>query len=117
MNQMEIVKEFSDKRNSLGLSLRDIARETGVSPSSLSRIQAGSFEKLSFDVLMRLRDWTGYSAVLSPNAVVSYEVDKLAGICEVIRADPKLDEVGKEYLCKLMTDAYDLALARSTGGM
>lgn len=46
---------FREKRKSLGLSLRDVAEETGVSPSTISRIENG--KPCEYDAVKYLNDF------------------------------------------------------------
>ena len=56
VNTMELGRSIRRKREEMGLSLRDVADETGVSASTLSRIENGT-GKPDADNIARLTDW------------------------------------------------------------
>lgn len=56
VNTAELGRSMRRKRQDLGLSLRDVAKETGVSASTLSRIENGT-GKPDADNIARLTTW------------------------------------------------------------
>src|SRR5256885_11732372 len=56
INTAELGRAISRRREELGLSLRDVADETGVSASTLSRIENGT-GKPDADNIARLTSW------------------------------------------------------------
>src|SRR5919197_4968555 len=56
VNTVELGRAIRRKREELGLSLRDVADETGVSASTLSRIENGT-GKPDADNIARLTAW------------------------------------------------------------
>src|SRR5438045_4695044 len=58
VNTVELGRSIRRKREQKGLSLRDVADETGVSASTLSRIENGT-GKPDADNIARLAAWLG----------------------------------------------------------
>src|SRR3712207_7175657 len=56
VNTVELGRAIRRKREEMGLSLRDVADETGVSASTLSRIENGT-GKPDADNIARLTGW------------------------------------------------------------
>ena len=81
VNTAELGSAIRRRREQHGLSLRDVADETGVSASTLSRIENGT-GKPDADNIARLAAWLdmpiervmhhGHRAATDPNPVVYY---------------------------------------------
>ncbi len=54
-NVMPSLLSFKERREKLKLSLRDVAKETGVSPATISRIERGN--ECDFGNAKALDDW------------------------------------------------------------
>jgi len=54
-NVMPSLLSFKERRGKLKLSLRDVAKETGVSPATISRIERGN--ECDFGNVKALDDW------------------------------------------------------------
>ena len=54
-NVMPSLLSFKERRAKLKLSLRDVAKETGVSPATISRIERGN--ECDFGNVKALDDW------------------------------------------------------------
>lgn len=54
-NVMPSLISFKERRTKLKLSLRDVAKETGVSPATISRIERGN--ECDFGNVKALDDW------------------------------------------------------------
>src|SRR5438309_3010521 len=100
VNTSELGDAVRRRREQQGLSLRDVAGETGVSASTLSRIENGT-GKPDADNIARLASWLdmpiervlhhGNRAASEPNPVVYYPHESTPEIVEAhLRADKNL---------------------------
>src|ERR1700754_4710569 len=100
VNTVELGRAIRRKREELGLSLRDVADETAVSASTLSRIENGT-GKPDADNIARLTSWlnvpmerilSGRSTpATSANPVVYFPHEPMPEIVEAhLRADKNL---------------------------
>src|SRR5438477_11825818 len=100
VNTSELGNAVRRRREEQGLSLRDVADKTGVSASTLSRIENGT-GKPDADNIARLASWLdmpiervmhhGHRSVSDPNPVVYYPHESTPEIVEVhLRADKHL---------------------------
>lgn len=103
----ELRENLTRERQAMGMSLREVSEQCGVSASTLSRIEQGKVGKsLDMDTIARVCEWLGRN--VDPNEQVVSETG-IDAICRVIRADPNLED--PEPLCELMRTAYE-SLAR-----
>ena len=118
VNTVELGRAIRRKREELGLSLRDVADETSVSASTLSRIENGT-GKPDADNIARLTGWlnmpmervmSGRTAVDGgdPSApVVYFPQEAMPDIVEAhLRADRNLTPDTAKALSELFRVAY-----------
>ena len=116
VNTAELGTAIRRRREEHGLSLRDVADETGVSASTLSRIENGT-GKPDADNIARLASWLdmpiervmhhGHRAASDPNPVVYYPHESTPEIVEAhLRADRQLTPQTAKALSELFRVAY-----------
>lgn len=114
INTVELGRAIKRRREELGLSLRDVADVTGVSASTLSRIENGT-GKPDADNIARLTGWLDMpiDRVMSKNAasdvepVIYYPHEATPEIVEAhLRADKKLTPETAKALSELFRVAY-----------
>ena len=116
VNTEELGRAIHRRRDELGLSLRDVANETGVSASTLSRIENGT-GKPDADNIARLASWldvpmerilSGRDPQASANSpVVYYPQEPTPEIVEAhLRADRNLSPETATALSELFRVAY-----------
>src|SRR4026209_2972290 len=116
VNTEELGRAIRRKRESLGLSLRDVADQTNVSASTLSRIENGT-GKPDADNIARLTTWLdvpleriltrGREDVNDAKAVVYYPHESTPEIVEAhLRADRNLSADTAKALSELFRVAY-----------
>ena len=116
VNTAELGSAIRRRREQHGLSLRDVADETGVSASTLSRIENGT-GKPDADNIARLAAWLdmpiervmhhGHRAASDPNPVVYYPHESTPEIVEAhLRADRQLSPQTAKALSELFRVAY-----------
>ena len=119
VNTVELGRAIRRKREELGLSLRDVADETGVSASTLSRIENGT-GKPDADNIARLTGWlnmpmervmSGRQTDADGNeaaaAVVYFPQEAMPDIVEAhLRADRNLTPDTAKALSELFRVAY-----------
>ena len=116
VNTVELGRAIRRKREELGLSLRDVADETKVSASTLSRIENGT-GKPDADNIARLTAWLEMpiERVMSgrdqsdgsPDAVVYFPQEPTPSIVEAhLRADRNLTPETARALSELFRVAY-----------
>ena len=116
VNTAELGSAIRRRREEHGLSLRDVADETGVSASTLSRIENGT-GKPDADNIARLASWLdmpiervmhhGHRAASDPNPVVYYPHESTPEIVEAhLRADRQLTPQTAKALSELFRVAY-----------
>jgi|SRR5687767_4215736 transcriptional regulator with XRE-family HTH domain len=116
VNTAELGSAIRRRREQHGLSLRDVADETGVSASTLSRIENGT-GKPDADNIARLASWLdmpiervmhhGHRAANDPNPVVYYPHESTPEIVEAhLRADRQLTPQTAKALSELFRVAY-----------
>ena len=117
VNTEELGRAVRRKRNEANLSLRDVADETGVSASTLSRIENGT-GKPDADNIARLTAWLDVpmERILSgrsneeqqQSAVVYYPRESTPEIVEAhLRADRNLNAETAAALSELFRVAYN----------
>jgi len=116
INTAELGSAIRRRREQRGLSLRDVADETGVSASTLSRIENGT-GKPDADNIARLAAWLdmpiervmhpGTRAANDPKPVVYYPHESTPEIIEAhLRADRHLTPQTAKALSELFRVAY-----------
>ena len=117
VNTEELGRAIRRRRDELGLSLRDVASETAVSASTLSRIENGT-GKPDADNIARLTSWLdvpmerilsgSHSHSDSSKAVVDYPQEPTPEIVEAhLRADRNLTPETAAALSELFRVAYN----------
>ncbi len=110
----QLGRAIKRRRQEIGMSLRDVADKTGVSASTLSRIENGT-GKPDADNIARLTDWLDMpiDRVMSKRtdneveAVVYYPHEPTPEIVEAhLRADKNLSEDTAKALSELFRVAY-----------
>ncbi len=111
----ELGKILKRRREELGLSLRDLSIETGISASTLSRIENG-VGKPDADNIARLADWLKMpldrilrkSKKDNLEAVIYYPSESTPEIVEAhLRADKNLSPETAKALAELFRVAYE----------
>jgi len=116
VNTEELGRAVKRRREELELSLRDVASETGVSASTLSRIENGT-GKPDADNIARLTSWLDvpmerilsgrHSQSAEAKAVVYYPQEPVPEIVEAhLRADRNLTPQTAAALSELFRVAY-----------
>jgi len=116
VNTVELGRAIRRKREELGLSLRDVADETGVSASTLSRIENGT-GKPDADNIARLTGWlqmpmervmgAGSADGAEEAPVVYFPHEATPDIVEAhLRADRNLNPETAKALSELFRVAY-----------
>lgn len=115
VNTVELGRAIRRKREEAGLSLRDVADETGVSASTLSRIENGT-GKPDADNIARLTNWLHMpmervmgtrAADGEESAVVYFPQEATPDIVEAhLRADRNLTPETAKALSELFRVAY-----------
>lgn len=116
VNTHELGRAIRRRREELALSLRDVANETGVSASTLSRIENGT-GKPDADNIARLTSWLDvpmerilggrHSESENSKAVVYYPQEPTPEIVEAhLRADRNLTPETAAALSELFRVAY-----------
>lgn len=115
INTVELGRAIKRRREELELSLRDVADVTGVSASTLSRIENGT-GKPDADNIARLTSWLDMpiNRVMSKNSasaevepVIYYPHEATPEIVEAhLRADKKLTPETAKALSELFRVAY-----------
>ena len=116
INTAELGSAVRRRRVQQGLSLRDVAEETGVSASTLSRIENGT-GKPDADNIARLAAWLdmpiqrvmhgGHGSASDPKPVVYYPHESTPEIVEAhLRADRQLSPETAKALSELFRVAY-----------
>lgn len=115
INTIELGRAVKRRREELGLSLRDVADKTGVSASTLSRIENGT-GKPDADNIARLTGWLDMPVdrVMNTHSkgddvqpVVYYPHEATPEIVEAhLRADKKLTPETAKALSELFRVAY-----------
>ncbi len=116
INTAELGSAVRRRREEQGLSLRDVAEETGVSASTLSRIENGT-GKPDADNIARLAAWLDmpiervmhgrHGSATDPKPVVYYPHESTPEIVEAhLRADRQLSPETAKALSELFRVAY-----------
>ena len=116
VNTSELGDAMRRRREQQGMSLRDVAEKTGVSASTLSRIENGT-GKPDADNIARLAAWLdmpierlmhpGFRSAADPKPVVYYPHEATPEIVEAhLRADRHLTPETAKALSELFRVAY-----------
>lgn len=116
VNTSELGNALRRRREERGLSLRDVAEDTGVSASTLSRIENGTGQP-DADNIARLATWLdmpiqrvmhhGHRSQADPKPVVYYPHESTPEIVEAhLRADRHLTPETAKALSELFRVAY-----------
>jgi transcriptional regulator with XRE-family HTH domain len=116
VNTEELGSAVRRRREQQNLSLRDVADQTGVSASTLSRIENGT-GKPDADNIARLASWLdmpiervmhhGHRSASDPKPVVYYPHESTPEIVEAhLRADRQLSPETAKALSELFRVAY-----------
>ena len=103
-NLRELGSRVASRRKRLGLSLRDVSAETGVSVNTLSRVERGHLPDL--ENFRRIQTWLGEA---QPTAREAVSIPELIGAH--LRTDPLLPGEAAEKIAGIVKDLYE-ALAR-----
>lgn len=108
MNSSLDTKKFSEmiksKRGSTGL--RSLAKEIGISASTLSRIEQGNLPDI--DTYLKLCTWLEVSSEFFRNSDID-EKNVKGGVIAHLRADKSLPPNTAEALIQMINLAYDSA--------
>lgn len=103
------------ERENKGLTLKDVADETGVSVPTLSRIERGAAKGLSSDTYVVVSRWVGVDPTATPEG--PSPVNRLPDVVELhLRADRNLDKKTADALATLFRTAYDTLAAKGKRG-
>lgn len=106
----ELSAALQRKQDRLGLTLRHIERETGVSASTLSRLQCGKTRNLDANNYAALCRWLGAPLARFQNLgdciAHAKDQDKLEIIIDLINRDPEIPDENKAVFVKLFSLAY-----------
>lgn len=84
---------------------KDVAQEAGINASTLSRIGQGS--KPDVDGLAALLKWSGLKAEMFIPGAVDSEVEPIAKITALLRADPKLSKQNAKLIEDIVISTYN----------
>lgn len=109
-------------RESRGITLRDASRESGVSSSTLSRLERGE-ARPDLDTVQLLVDWIGVplARVATPTFPAPAKARRkketpLENVEIQFRADPNLDPKAAEALIRIVREAYQAMVPRKPEG-
>lgn len=92
-------------RKKRGMTLEQVAAETGISVPTLSRIERGAAKGLQSENLIALSEWLGTSVKLWKKAAA---VASTPDVVELhLRADKHLDQQTADALAHLFRTAYE----------
>src|SRR4051794_27856447 len=92
------------ERKARGLTLEEVAKETGVSIPTLSRVERGESRGLKGETLIKLTEWTGTPSKLWKKATAPPNMPDFVELH--LRADKNLDGKTAEALAQLFRTAY-----------
>lgn len=95
-----------------GVTGDHIAKATGLSPSTISRIETGKGGKPDAETLFRLTDWLGID-IDGGRGVVASE-NALKGISEALEKDKFTTPDAKSLIYQIMATAYHLVANEQT---
>lgn len=94
---------LNSQRMAKGLTWKDVAAETGLSASTLTRMAQG--KRPDVDGLAALLKWSGLKAETFIG--LSVPAEPLAQMTAILRTDPKLSASGKRTLESVLRATYD----------
>lgn len=113
MDVKALAKAFAQKRMDEGMSLRDVADETGISQSTLSRVERHVAAAIDADNLILLCEWLGvpknrFLLEGSDIEAVTYMPDEPVPsiVQEILRKDPNLTDDARRILANIFHTAY-----------
>jgi transcriptional regulator with XRE-family HTH domain len=103
-------QDLDETRLERGVQWRQVARESGISASTLTRMAQG--KRPDVDGLAALVRWSGLEA---DKYMVGEQrqTEPVARIASYLRADPNLDPGDAEALTEMIRGAYSLATRKS----
>lgn len=87
------------------MTWKQVAEASGVSASTLSRMTQG--KRPDADGFARLITWSGLSLSDFMRSETRGAPEALAGMTALLRADPKLSEVGRRALEAILKSTYE----------
>lgn len=98
-------RSLDSARAARGLNWKQVAEESGVSASTLTRMAQG--KRPDVDSLAALVQWSGLSAdTFVGGSAMSYRAEPLSQITTMLQADPSLPEEGRDAMIDMITAAY-----------
>lgn len=98
-------RSLDSARTARGLNWKQVAEESGVSASTLTRMAQG--KRPDVDSLAALVQWSGLSAdAFVGGPAVAYSAEPLSQITTMLHADPSLPEEGRDAMIDMITAAY-----------
>lgn len=88
------------------LNWKQVAEESGVSASTLTRMAQG--KRPDVDSLAALVRWSGLSAdaYVGGTPEIAYTAEPLTQITTLLQADPSLPDAGRDAMIDMITAAY-----------
>lgn len=101
------IADVDTVRSQKDSSWRDVAREVGVSPSTLTRLRQGTTPDL--DTFSRLCAWAKLPTdrYIGNEDSATSETTPLAGISALLRSDKSLDSSGVEVMEAMIRATYE----------
>lgn len=110
LDQHKLGEALRDRRHQLRTNLREVAKQTGVSASTLSRVENGKGYLLEIDTFLQICDWLDISPcafLISDNALTMPELTTLQQVEWALRECPEMPE-----LCRAVAEVLRLARLR-----
>lgn len=107
LDQHKLGEALRNRRHQVHTGLREVAAQTGVSASTLSRVENGKGYQLALDTFLQICDWLGVSPcafLISDNALTMPELTTLQQVEWALRECPESPE-----LCRAIADVIRLA--------
>jgi transcriptional regulator with XRE-family HTH domain len=109
IDMAELATTLRQQRKDAGLSLRDLAAETGVPYSTLSRVEAGRIPDLA--TFRSIIEWLGIPPErFFPRAKTRQETTPEA-VATFLRRDPNLSDAAREQLASVFATMYSTLTA------
>lgn len=102
----QLKEELRKRRAEEGLSLRDVEAATGISPSTLSRIERGHIPDLA--LIAKLADWLGVNVQAAGEEMggINTDEDMMRAIEVHLRANKNLDR----EVARAIARSYDVVM-------
>lgn len=98
-------RSLDSARAARGLNWKQVAEESGVSASTLTRMAQG--KRPDVDSLAALVQWSGLSAdAFVGGPTMAYNAEPLSQITTMLHADQSLPEEGRDAMIDMITAAY-----------